>query len=276
MKWIALIFTLLTGQMAWSQKDIGAQLYTFRKQLASDLPGTLKKIREMGITKLEGEGGYGVPVPQFRELLKANQLRLISVGADFEKLQHDIPGIIAYARSFGAKYVVCFGIPRSAGRLGIKDAQNAIEVFNHAGKVLHDNGLSFCYHPHGFEFDPFEGGTVFDYMVRLLNPDWANFEMDIFWFKQAGQDPLAYLKKYPRRFPLMHLKDRKPGSPYSYNGEADEETNVVLGKGDVGITAIMSVARQYGVKEYFIEDESSRCMTQVPESLAFLRSLPKK
>ena len=87
---------------------------------------------------------------------------------------------------------------------------------------------------------------------------------------------MAYLKKYPRRFPLMHLKDRKPGSPYSYNGEADEETNVVLGKGDVGITAIMSVARQYGVKEYFIEDESSRCMTQVPESLAFLRSLPKK
>lgn len=276
MKWIALIFTLMAGQLAFCQNDIGAQLYTFRKQLAADLPGTLKKIHAMGITKLEGTGGYGVPVAQFRELLKSNQLRLISMGADFEQLQHDIPGVIASARSFGAKYVVCFGIPRHGGSFGIKNAQKMIEVFNHAGKVLHDNGLSFCYHPHGFEFDSYEGGTVFDYMVRLVNPDWVNFEMDVFWFKQAGQDPLAYLKKYPRRFPLMHLKDRRPGSPNSSNGQADEETNVVLGKGDVGIAAIMSVARQYGVKEYFIEDESSRSMTQVPESLAFLRSLLKK
>jgi sugar phosphate isomerase/epimerase len=91
--------------------------------------------------------------------------------------------------------------------------------------------------------------------------------------KQAGQSPLALLKKYPKRFLMMHLKDRAPGTPDSSNGEADVETNVVLGKGDVGIADLMRAARQAGVKHYFIEDESSRVVEQVPQSLVFLKSI---
>jgi sugar phosphate isomerase/epimerase len=71
----------------------------------------------------------------------------------------------------------------------------------------------------------------------------------------------------------MHLKDRKPGTPGNQDGEADVETNVVLGDGDVGIADIMRASKKAGVKHYFIEDESSRSVTQVPKSLAYLRSL---
>ncbi len=96
--------------------------------------------------------------------------------------------------------------------------------------------------------------------------------MDVFWIKHPGQDPVALLEKYKGRFKLMHLKDRKSGTEGNQNGEADVETNVVLGTGDVGIADIMKVSKKYGV-EYFIEDESSRSMEQVPQSLAFLKSL---
>ena len=71
----------------------------------------------------------------------------------------------------------------------------------------------------------------------------------------------------------MHLKDRKPGTEGNQNGHADVETNVVLGQGDVGIEAIMKVAKKYGVKHFFIEDESSRSVEQIPQSLEFLKSL---
>jgi sugar phosphate isomerase/epimerase len=71
----------------------------------------------------------------------------------------------------------------------------------------------------------------------------------------------------------MHLKDRKPGTVGNQNGNADVETNVVLGAGDVGIANIMNVAKKAGVKHFFIEDESSRSMEQVPQSLAFLKTL---
>jgi len=97
--------------------------------------------------------------------------------------------------------------------------------------------------------------------------------MDVFWVKHPGQDPVALLKKYPGRFPLMHLKDRLRGTEGNQKGEADVETNVVLGAGDVGIADIMRTAKKVGVKHYFIEDESSRSMEQVPQSLAFLKTV---
>jgi sugar phosphate isomerase/epimerase len=87
--------------------------------------------------------------------------------------------------------------------------------------------------------------------------------------RHPGQDPVALLKKYPDRFLMMHLKDRKPGTPNTPDGHADVESNVVLGSGDVGIAEIMANATY--VKHFFIEDESSRVMEQVPQSLAYLK-----
>ena len=110
-------------------------------------------------------------------------------------------------------------------------------------------------------------------MMEKSDPRYFNFEMDVFWVKHPGQDPVALLKKYPNRFLLMHLKDRKPGTMGNQDGEADVETNVVLGDGDVGIADIMRASKKAGVKHYFIEDESSRSVEQVPKSLAYLRSL---
>ena len=155
----------------------------------------------------------------------------------------------------------------------IDHVKEAVNVFNTAGKLMAENGLSLCYHPHGYEFRPYQNGTLFDYLVKETNPRYVNFEMDVFWVKHPGQDPVALLKKYPNRFLLMHLKDRKPGTPGHQNGIADVETNVVLGTGDVRIAEIIKQAKKSGVKHYFIEDESSRSETQIPQSLKFLKSV---
>jgi sugar phosphate isomerase/epimerase len=114
---------------------------------------------------------------------------------------------------------------------------------------------------------------LFDYLVKNTDPRYLNFEMDVFWIKHPGQSPVKLLQKYPKRFLLMHLKDRQPGTPGNQNGHADVETNVVLGKGDVGIAAIMKQAKKSGVKHYFIEDESSRSVQQIPQSLTYLKGL---
>lgn len=253
-------------------QEIGVQLYTFRKQIPGNVPSMLEKISKMGIKELEGGGTYDLPVDEFKSLLKKNGLKMISVGADFKELATNPQTAVNAAKTFGAKYVVCFWVPHEDG-FTIEDAKNAVSVFNSAGKVLKENGISLCYHAHGYEFVPYEGETLFDYMAKNLNPAYANFEMDVFWVKHPGQDPVALLKKYPNRFPLMHLKDRAPGTVGNQKGEADVETNVVLGSGDVGIAAIMQVAKKLGVKHYFIEDESSRSLEQVPLSLSYLRSL---
>ncbi|MGL6268993.1 MAG: sugar phosphate isomerase/epimerase family protein [Chitinophagaceae bacterium] len=254
-------------------QEIGVQLYSFRNQIPKDIPGTLQKIRNMGIVELEGGGSYGLPPLEFKSMIDKMGFKMISIGADFDKLQKDLPAVIAEAKAFGAKYVVCFWIPHNGDEFTLENAKNGIDVFNAAGKILSENGLSLCYHPHGYEFRPYEKGTLFDFIMSSLKAEWVNFEMDVFWIKHPGQDPVALLKKYPGRFQLMHLKDRKPGTAGNQNGNADVETNVVLGSGDVGIADIMKVAKKSGVKHFFIEDESSRSMEQVPQSLAFLKTL---
>lgn len=253
-------------------QQAGVQLYSFRNQIPKDVPGMLEKISKMGIHEVEGGESYGLPVSEFKALLQKNKLKVISVGADFLQLSKNPQAAVELAKTYGAKYVVTFWIPHE-DVLTIEDVKKAVTVFNAAGKLLKANGISFCYHPHGYEFTPYESGTLFDYLVKNVNPAYVNFEMDVFWVKHPGQDPVALLKKYPNRFPLMHLKDRKPGTEGNQKGHADVETNVVLGAGDVGIAAIMKAAKKAGVKHYFIEDESSRSVEQVPQSLAFLASL---
>lgn len=256
-----------------SAQQIGLQLYSLRNEIPKDVPGSLSLINSWGIKEIEGGDTYGMTITEFNALAAKNKLKMVSIGADFNELAKDPAAVAARAKQFGAKYVMCAWIPHSGNEFTLADTEKAIEVFNKAGKVLAEAGISFCYHPHGYEFRPHEGGTLFDLMVKKMDPKYANFEMDVFWVKHPGQDPVALLKKYPNRFPLMHLKDRRHGTEGNQFGTAPDDTNVVLGSGDVGIGAIMKIARQYGVKHFFIEDESAHAVEQIPQSLKYLKTL---
>jgi len=270
-----LLLGWFTAGQALAQKaaPVGLQLYSFRDAFAKDIPGTMAKVRQMGFREIETAGTYGLSLSAYRQLLDQHGLKAISTGASFEDLATNLPKVITEAKAIGAKYVVCTWIPHYGDQFTPFDAEKAVDVFNTAGSILTDNGLTFCYHTHGYEFQTYKDGTFFDYMADNLDPKFVNFEMDVFWVKEPGYDPVALLQKYPKRFLLMHLKDRKPGTPNSNTGHADVESNVTLGQGDVGIAAIMKQARKLGVKHFFIEDESSRALQQVPASITYLESL---
>lgn len=273
---LAFMLMVLSGP-ARAQTEIGLQLYSLRNEFKTEIPGTLDLVEKWGIREIEGGGTYGLSMEEFNKLLQKNKLKMVSVGADYAQLRDDPQSAIDNAKAMGAKYVVCFWIPHDDDNVfTIDHMKEAVDVFSTAGKLLAENGLSLCYHPHGYEFRPYEKGTLFDYLVKETDSRYLNFEMDVFWVKHPGQDPVALLKKYPKRFLLMHLKDRKPGTPGNQNGRADVESNVVLGTGDVGIARIMREAKKAGVKHYFIEDESSHSVTQIPQSLQYLKSLEKK
>ena len=264
---------VLIAPALFSQPEIGVQLYSFRNEFKTDVKGTLQKVRDMGISKLEGGSTYGMSTPDFLALLKQNNMQVVSYGAGFEELEKDPAAVIAKAKQFGSEFIVCTWIPHQGDSFTIDNMKRAVEVFTKAGREIANAGMSLCYHPHGYEFRPYESEYLFDYLVKNTDPKHLNFEMDVFWIKHPGQDPVALLRKYPERFKLLHLKDRKPGTPGNQFGRADVETNVVLGTGDVGIAEIMKAAKELNIRYAFIEDESSRSMTQVPQSLKFLSSL---
>src|SRR4051794_26221230 len=266
-------FVCLFSFQLINAQEIGLELYSLREKFKTDVPGALATIKSWGIHEIEGGGTYGLPIDEYKKLLAQNDLKMVSIGADFNALAKNPQEAINEAKAFGAKYIMCAWIPHNGDEFTIEDIKKATDVFNAAGKQIHGAGLSLCYHPHGYEFRPYEGGTLFDYLVKHTDPKYVNFEIDVFWVKHPGQDPVALMQKYPNRFVLMHLKDRKPGTEGNQNGRAPEETNVILGQGDVNIAAVMKEAKKIGIKHYFIEDESLIPEQQIPQSLTYLRQL---
>ncbi len=271
---VAILLTTSLLAQSVPSAPVGLELYSFREQFKTDVPGTLAKVRQMGFREVEVAGTYNLSPAAFRQELDKNGLKAIGMGADFADLESNVPKVIADAKTLGVKYVVCFWIPHTADLFTINDAERAIDVFNTAGRLLAENKLTLCYHTHGYEFQKMpDGSTYFDYLAQNIDPKNANFEIDVYWVKAPGEDPVKVLQQYPKRFLLAHLKDRRPGTPNTLTGHDDVESNVVLGDGDIGIAAFMQAAKKAGVKHFFIEDESSRSMDQMPKSLAFLRGL---
>lgn len=269
--WLFLIAIVFLGPTRGNAQEVGLQLYSLRNQFKEDIPSTLKTIKDWGITILEGGDTYGMPEEEFKGLLAENNLKMVSIGADFETLANNPFKVIEQAKSYGATYVMCPWIPHNDNIFRIEETKIAVAIFNRAGKLLRENGIQLVYHAHGFEFRPYKDGTLFDYMVE--NATYFDFEMDVYWVQFGGEDPVKLLRKYPNKFILLHLKDLQKGTPKNDTGHADVETNVVLGTGEVDIAGVVAEAKKIGIKYMFIEDECSRVVSQVPKSLAFLRTL---
>ena len=253
--------------------DFGVQTWSFRNYFPKDMLGTLDKLQEMGITKVEGDGGR-IPPEEFRRLCEERGISIPSTGCGFQDLIDDPMAVVDKAKKLGAQFVMCAWVPHdNEGAFSKEDADRAIEVFNSGGKVLADNGITFTYHAHGYEFQPYGDGTLMDYIIQNTDPEAVSFEMDIFWIHFGGGDPVALMKKYPDRWKLMHMKDMKKGTPKDMTGHTDVEYNVPLGSGELDMPAIIKTGNEIGIVHYFIEDESSAVMAQVPESIAYLKSL---
>lgn len=262
------LFVLMAIPM--TAQEVGLQLYSLRNEFKTDVTGSLDIIQSWGITKLEGGGTYGMKMEDFKKELASRDMSVVSVGAGFEQLENDVQKVIDNAKAFGATYVMCAWVPHDDNKWDLEETQHATDVFNKAGKVLKENGLTLAYHAHGYEFRPYEDGTLFDYMAE--NATDFTFELDVFWAHHGGGDPLALMKKYPKKMTLLHLKDMRKGVEGNNTGHEDVETNVVLGTGQVDIAGVVAEAKQLGIEYMFIEDESSNVVEQVPQSLKFLES----
>lgn len=264
----------LLSPLGLSAQEIALQLYSLRNEMKVDPVKYHKMIAEWGISALEGGGGYGMSDAEYQKLLAENNLKIVGVGADYNRLKTDPAGIITDAKKYGAKYATCYWIPHAEGPISMEEMKEATDLFNQTGELLAKEGITLTYHPHGYEFANSGSGTPMDYMLE--NAKNFKFNMDVFWVKMGGGDPLAIMKAHPGKFPQLHLKDRKIGTPGSPDGRGDVEANVILGTGDIDIAGLIKEAKKQGTKYLVIEDESSRSVTQIPQSVAFIKSVLNK
>ena len=231
------------GTGASFKGPIGLQLYSLRDQFAKDVPGTLDKVRDMGIVYVETAGTYGMTPEAFKAELDKRGLTAISGHFPYARYKDDPAGVAKEAKALGLKYAGCAWIDHDGEKFDEATVRQAAEVFNKAGEVLAKEGIRFFYHTHGYEFRPYKDGTLFDLLMAETKPENVAYQMDVFWVAHAGEQPAKLLEKYPGRFELTHLKDMKRGTQTGLmSGHSDPANDVALGTGQIEFVPILRAA----------------------------------
>jgi sugar phosphate isomerase/epimerase len=279
MKKLFIVICALVALSCSTQKDkplfdmpLGVQSYTYRASFPNSVAATLDTVKALGITEMEGPNPKNISPEEFKKMLDERGISMPSIGLDYNIVATTPLEAVKLAKTFGSKYVMVAWIPHGK-TFTIDDAKKAVMDFNAAGKVLQENGITLCYHNHGYEFGPYETGTLFDYIVKNTDPKYVSFEMDMLWAFHGGADPAKLLLKYPTRWKLMHLKDIRKGIANDLTGGTDIKNDVALGTGQINVPEVIKAAKKVGIKHYFIEDESPEHAAQIPETIKYLKSL---
>ncbi|NLG01612.1 MAG: sugar phosphate isomerase/epimerase [Lentisphaerae bacterium] len=270
----ASVFAQGVGTSATFKGPVGVQIYSLRNQLKQDGAKALDVLKALNVKYVEIgiESHYGLTQEQMKQALDERGLIPIAAHAGQGFLLNKTEEAIAAARYFGLKYL---GVAWASHQKPLDEAQTLkiAADFNEIGKRLKAAGIQFFYHNHGFEFQPYKDGTLFDLLMAKTDPDLVKFEMDVLWTVFPGQDPVKLLKKYPDRWVLMHLKDLKKGVAGNLSGGTDLTNDVVLGTGQADYPAILKACQEIGIAYYFIEDESPTVLEQLPKSLNYLSQI---
>jgi sugar phosphate isomerase/epimerase len=249
---------------------VGIQLYSVNQAMHSDAAGTLKKLQQIGYRNVETAGFGGLSAMDFRKLLDDAGLACPSAHLDF--MSGNSEANFADAHALAATYVVSSVLRRGTGKLPtldpafskyaemmramtLEDAKQTAELANGIGEKAKQAGLQYAYHNHFMEFvDQGHGQVAYDILLKETDPKLVAFEIDCGWMRVAGGDPMHYFKKYPHRFPMIHVKDfldvgTKKAPPGMRVGSE-------LGHGFIDYKPIFAAAKNAGLKYYFVEQEA--------------------
>ena len=266
----ATAFRGLAHAAGGTKPPLGLQLWSVRNMLAKDVPGTLAQVKAWGFDEVETFGPFGAEIaPQ----LKAAGLKVRAMHVGYDRLSGDMARALRDAEAVGATTLLNPYLPHQQKPMASRE-----EILKAAGdfakwsKQCRAAGKRFGYHIHGQEFGPAPEGTLFDVLAKESGPD-VGFEADVYWVKAGGADPVALMKKYPGRIWYTHLKDMAKGVAPGSEATHREESNVVLGTGQMDVKGILAAGPQAGVEVHFIEDESADPAGQIPKTVAYYRAL---
>lgn len=269
------------------------QLYSLGNELSKDFVGSLNKIAEIGYTGVEFAGAYygGIDAKTLKGTLDG--LKLDPLSSHIASAQ--VPGQLNYAVELGLKYI----IDPMSSLSTYEEALAFAEKLNETGKLCLEQGIAFGYHNHRHEFLEGKDGYLLETLLLNTNPDWVCFQLDVGWATCAGVDVPAFLKKYPGRFKLIHVKEcakvagpeKMPDFskfPVDENGRLqippeiiakfmeENKWNVPSGQGIIDWPKVRDAALAQGTEAFIIErefDYANDIFKCVAEDCRYLESL---
>lgn len=261
--------TLFSDQLLAAGKKkrlTGIQLYSIRDDMRKDPLGTLKALSQMGYKHVEhanyqNRKFYGHTAADFKKILADLGMDMPS-GHTVLGTQHwdaskkeftDVwKWTVEDAAIVGQQFVISPSLPNSM-RKDYDELRRTLEIFNKSGELCKGSGMKFGYHNHDFEFsEKLNNETLYDIILQNTDPALVMQQLDIGNMYNGGAKAMDILKKYPGRFPSLHVKDeiKAQSGPEQYE-------STVLGTGVIGVKEVLDYAKKNsGTIHYIIEQES--------------------
>ena len=234
------------------------QLYTLRNAIQEDLPGTIRKVAEIGFTQVEPYN-FVATAQELGEALRDNGLTAPSGHAPL--LSQDQDQIFTAARELGITTVIDPFIPADRWQ-SAEDVQATAAQLNAAAKKGAEYGIRVGYHNHQWELESrIKGRTALEYFADLLDPELV-LEVDTYWVAVGGQDPVDILGKLGTRVKFIHIKD----GPLT----TDTKAQLPAGQGKVAVLDVIAAATSLEVGVVEFDDYDGDIFEGINESLSFL------
>jgi sugar phosphate isomerase/epimerase len=279
-KWICLCVMVVTVLLITSsaqagtpesKKHLGIATYSV-KGLESDIEGSFKSLADDGYTVMEisnydAKSGtvVGYKPSDYAALAKKYGLAIISSHTRAKLDVKDVEGTLAeWGKVFddhkiiGCKYVI---LPMNMWAGTVEGVKAECDLMNKIGEEANKRGIKFGYHNHNIEFATLAGTDQLyeDFLIANTDPDKVFFEMDVYWVTIGGQDPVTYMKKYPDRFKVLHIKDEY----------------VVGESGKINYEAIFNQFYKNGYQDWFVEMEAKMNKEQREQSMAMMDAMKR-
>lgn len=227
------------------------------KELKGDWKSVLKQVASFGYTEFETGGFMGNSPEEFLNYCKEINLIPVAGFINFNSYDDELGKNIDLIHQLQMKFGVTYWPWYTGGPFSLDDCKKSADRLNYLGKRCRENGVIFCWHNHNKEFIQMEQGLPFDFIMNNTDSSFVKCEMDIYWVKKGGADPLAMLRKYKGRFAILHIKDMAPGESQDFE---------CPGSGIIDFRPLFSEAESQDIGHYMVERDN------VQDGLACLNS----
>ena len=229
--------------------EIGAQFYTVRNKCTNleDFSETLARVAEIGYKTVQISGVCAYEPEWLDEQLKKNGLRCVLTHYNAEEIKNDPLGTLNKHKAFGCNNV---GIGCMPGLVSEETVVSFIENFKKPAQIISQNGGSFFYHNHAFEFEKDKDGKFFlDRLLEAFTKEELKITFDTYWGAFAGMDLVDVIEKLDGRLECVHLKDLKMVD--------NKQQMAVVGEGNINFGKLIPLFEKAGTKYLLVEQDDT-------------------
>jgi len=227
--------------------ELTLQLYSARH---TDLNTALETIAAAGYKSVEAYRDNFAQPDNFKSALERYGLTMVSAHVGIDELETNLPFNMKQLSALDATHMVC---PYLLPEQRPADSQGWIELASRLSAInqtLEDNGFTFAWHNHDFEFQALDDGGI-PMQLLLDNATQMQWEIDVGWIARTGLAPSDWLQPYSERISAIHLKDiAQEGQCLDEDGWAD------VGFGVVNWADLLDEMKKTSAKHFIVEHDN--------------------